>query len=137
MESFTRSRISSSLKANYCQSSDKHSCCAHLFYNRIFCFLAKAGKPPCEGFGVFQEWNYQQREVQLYPGDKVLLYTDGIIQVKNYDGKEFGKERVIGLIVGNKSKSSKALQKILTSAVEEFCGEELQDDIALIVISVQ
>ena len=89
------------------------------------------------GFGVFQEWNYQRAEVQLYQGDKILLYTDGITQAKNYEGREFGKERVVGLVIGNRNKSAQELQKILIDAVAEFCGGDFQDDIAMIVISVQ
>lgn len=76
------------------------------------------------------------REKYNYTRRKSTFIQGWINTGKEYDEKKFGKERVIGLIVANKN-SSKELQIILTTAVEEFRGGELQADIVLIVISVQ
>ncbi len=39
--------------------------------------------------------NYQQREIQIEPGDLLICYTDGITEPRNRAGEQFGVERVV------------------------------------------
>ena len=45
--------------------------------------------------GVFPEWKYEDSEVRLFPGDRILLFTDGITEAGMEGGEEFGEERLI------------------------------------------
>ena len=45
--------------------------------------------------GVFPKWNYEQGEIELASGDRLLLFTDGVAEVRNAAGEEFGEERLI------------------------------------------
>jgi serine phosphatase RsbU (regulator of sigma subunit) len=40
---------------------------------------------------VFPNRPYEEREIELESGDRILLYTDGITQSRNASGEEFGK----------------------------------------------
>jgi serine phosphatase RsbU (regulator of sigma subunit) len=42
---------------------------------------------------VFEDWLYEQEEVQLRSGDRLLMYTDGITESRNSAGEEFGGDR--------------------------------------------
>lgn len=42
--------------------------------------------------GMFPEWPYEERTIQLDPGDLVLAYTDGVIEAANPAGEEWGAE---------------------------------------------
>src|SRR6266566_5196057 len=41
--------------------------------------------------GLFREWNCSMREQELFPGDVLALYTDGITEASNERGEEFGE----------------------------------------------
>lgn len=85
--------------------------------------------------GPFPGWNYEQGEVVLSSGDKVLLFTDGITEVNDSDGEEFGEERLIELLVENRHLDARDLQATIMSAVAEYCGGSFQDDATLIALS--
>ena len=44
--------------------------------------------------GVFPENAYEQAELALGPGDRLLFYTDGITEARNPEGEEYGEERL-------------------------------------------
>src|SRR5262249_17789329 len=44
--------------------------------------------------GVIANWQYEEQELPLAPGDRLLLYTDGITESHNADGDEFGACRL-------------------------------------------
>ena len=49
--------------------------------------------------GVFAESTYEQAEFAIAPGDRVILYTDGITEARNPAGDEFGEERLAAAAV--------------------------------------
>jgi sigma-B regulation protein RsbU (phosphoserine phosphatase) len=44
--------------------------------------------------GLFADTTYRFREIRLGPGDVVLLYTDGLIEARGFDGDPFGVDRL-------------------------------------------
>ena len=47
---------------------------------------------------ILNEIYYDENDILLNKGDRILFYTDGITEVKNIDGDEFGVERVVDVI---------------------------------------
>jgi len=45
--------------------------------------------------GLFERWDCAIEERQLYPGDTLVLYTDGATESSNLAGEEFGEERLL------------------------------------------
>jgi FixJ family two-component response regulator len=86
--------------------------------------------------GPFPEWEFEQGEIELGSGDRVLLFTDGITEARNPDGDEFGEERLNSLLIANRELGAVELQRIVMSTVTEFSGGDFQDDATLIVLSV-
>lgn len=86
--------------------------------------------------GVFKEQVFEQAEVSLASGDRVLLYTDGITEAMNETGEEFGEERLLDLLRSHRQLSADALQQTIMSAVTEFCGGNFHDDATLLVLAV-
>jgi FixJ family two-component response regulator len=87
--------------------------------------------------GPFPDWRFEQGEVELNSGDRVLLFTDGITEVRNANGEEFEEERLISLLIANRHLDAAALQTIVMQTVGEFSGGEFQDDATLIALSVE
>ncbi len=82
--------------------------------------------------GVFSEWSYEEGRVALAPGDRLLLYTDGITEAPNAALEEFGEDRLIALArtTGPANLSSRTLD-----AVEQFTGGRAADDATLLVVT--
>ncbi|MBI5846991.1 MAG: SpoIIE family protein phosphatase [Nitrospirae bacterium] len=66
------------------------------------------------------------------PGTSLVLYTDGLIEVRNPDGQEFGEEGLEALLRNNLSIGA-TIDKIIQKA-ETFCGNEFPDDLTLFII---
>ena len=85
--------------------------------------------------GVFRDWNYDQGEASLGPGDRIVLFTDGVTEVANSDGEEFGEERLIQLLRDNVELAAGELQRKVMEAIADYSGGEFQDDATLLVMS--
>jgi sigma-B regulation protein RsbU (phosphoserine phosphatase) len=83
--------------------------------------------------GLFEPWECSVAEVQLFPGDILVIYTDGITEASNRDEEEFGEARLISLLRQNKGlRPSELLHQILKS-VQEFAPGEQADDLTTII----
>jgi sigma-B regulation protein RsbU (phosphoserine phosphatase) len=87
--------------------------------------------------GAFTDTNYTQAEVQLYSGDRLLMFTDGLTEATNEAGEEFGEERLRDLLVERRRSSAAELQECILNTVKAFCDSEFDDDAALLVLEVE
>lgn len=86
--------------------------------------------------GVFPVQAFDMGTYDLGPGDRVLLFTDGVTEAPNPEGEEFGEARLLQLLVENRDLSAENLQKKVLSVVAEFCRGHWHDDATLIAIAV-
>jgi sigma-B regulation protein RsbU (phosphoserine phosphatase) len=84
--------------------------------------------------GVFPEARYEEGEVTLCAGDRLLLYTDGITEAQNAAGDMFEEERLERELRGVPDGDAATIQRRIIAATGEFCGGEWQDDATLIVL---
>jgi sigma-B regulation protein RsbU (phosphoserine phosphatase) len=84
--------------------------------------------------GVLADAGYHQAQIATAPGDRLILFTDGITEARDADDEEFGEERLISLAIEHRACSAPALQARLTEAVASFSGGRFQDDATLIVL---
>jgi len=94
--------------------------------------LREGGVP----LGLFPHWNYERGEVQFAPGDRLVLFTDGMTEVSGADGEEFGEERLLAVLVENRHLNAKDLQARILAEVAEFSGGRFEDDATLVVVAV-
>lgn len=87
--------------------------------------------------GVFPSWKYEDSEVSLHPGDRLLLFTDGITEASGSDGEEFGEDKLAEFAQANRTSSAFDLNNRVLAQVTEFCGGQFQDDVTLLVIAVE
>jgi sigma-B regulation protein RsbU (phosphoserine phosphatase) len=86
--------------------------------------------------GIFQSQNYVMGSHTLLPGDRVLLFTDGVAEACDPHGEEYGDARLIRLLEENHDAAAEELQRTILDAVGQFCGGNWQDDATLIAITV-
>ncbi|MDD4526834.1 MAG: SpoIIE family protein phosphatase [Candidatus Margulisbacteria bacterium] len=85
--------------------------------------------------GTFDEGGYIEKNVAVSKGDKLVMYTDGITEVRNEEKKLFSKERLAKLIKEHHTLPVDKLLKILIREAEIYGGStEFADDITLVII---
>jgi serine phosphatase RsbU (regulator of sigma subunit)/catechol 2,3-dioxygenase-like lactoylglutathione lyase family enzyme len=83
--------------------------------------------------GAFKEWECGLEECQLFPGDTLALYTDGITEAFNPHREEFGEERLVDALRRHRALPPCELLSSVVDEVRRFSPHEQHDDITLIV----
>jgi sigma-B regulation protein RsbU (phosphoserine phosphatase) len=84
--------------------------------------------------GQFPQWRYEQSELQMRSGDKLLLFTDGLVEACNAEEQSFGEENLIRIARENSNSSAADLMRLLIGAASQHGCEHFQDDASLIVL---
>ena len=122
--------------AEYCDATRRlrYANCGHvaglLFRNRG---ARERLRSTCTVLGLFKEWDCGMAECQLFPGDTLALYTDGITESFSAAGEEFGEDRLCGALQSHSEMPAPALLEAIVRAVRSFSPQEQHDDITLIV----
>lgn len=103
--------------------------------------LTPEGIQPLHGagiaLGVVQEdaFSVEEIEIQLYPGNRLILYTDGLTDVFNAHHEIFGRERLYALLETHASQEAPELCQTIFRALQEYqgAGEQFDDQTLLIV----
>jgi len=85
--------------------------------------------------GVIPAADYEQAHVGLGPGDRLVLFTDGLTEARDGDDCEFGETRLLEAAICHRACSAPALQARLAAAVTTFTGGRMQDDATLMVLA--
>jgi sigma-B regulation protein RsbU (phosphoserine phosphatase) len=91
--------------------------------------------------GLFPNATYSVAEGPVEPGDKAVLYTDGILETRSPSKQEFGADLLKGFLDSNHGLKSDrfadSLLDKLTGWSEHTKGNGQEDDITLLVIDFQ
>jgi len=76
-----------------------------------------------------------EKVVQLYTGDVVVLYTDGITEAENMDKMLYGLERLIKVVKINWQRTAGQIRHAVIDDVRSHIGEQkVFDDITLLIL---
>ncbi len=85
--------------------------------------------------GVHDAFIYEEKHLDIFPGDLLLLYTDGVSEAKNTAEEEFGEERLTAYACAHAGEPLKEFIDGLIGEVREFTGfPEFEDDFTLMVL---
>jgi sigma-B regulation protein RsbU (phosphoserine phosphatase) len=86
--------------------------------------------------GIFPEGAYKSMTAALEPGDRFVLYTDGIAEAPSLSGEEFGMDRFKSFLAEHAGSSAQELCDALIKHVTAWSGStrEQHDDLTLIVV---
>ncbi len=85
--------------------------------------------------GFMEEPGYSEHTLQLQPGDRLYIYSDGITEALNLKDEEYGDKRLISIIGKRGSISLKECVAAVIEDVESwFAGNKQSDDISLMAI---
>lgn len=93
----------------------------------------------CEGgpvIGISRNISFKNHSVKLEPGDRICLYTDGVIEAQDQQSLPFTKERLVKLIHENSRKHNinELAEKVLEDVTKHMDNMESKDDLAFLVI---
>jgi sigma-B regulation protein RsbU (phosphoserine phosphatase) len=85
--------------------------------------------------GIDAQATYEERALQLHPGDFILFYTDGVIEALNAGGQDFGMKHLQQVIFDHRYASADEIMISLATTVEEFIAPASpSDDITIMVV---
>jgi sigma-B regulation protein RsbU (phosphoserine phosphatase) len=85
--------------------------------------------------GVFEEFQYIQATVSLFPGDVLAIYSDGVPDAANASEEPFGDARIESLIVEHRDEPAAAVVDAVFQAVDSHAGDTPQfDDLTMVVV---
>ena len=85
--------------------------------------------------GVVPKEVYHEETIPLQPGDAIVMTTDGVIEALNYDGNQFGNDRLNAAILKHQGISAEQMAHQLLWEVRRFAGlADQSDDITILVI---
>ena len=90
-------------------------------------------EPTSTLLGLFEEWDCSMREQELFPGDVLALYTDGITESYNSEDEQFGEQRLIEALRLHCGVSCQSALAFIVDEVKRFSPHEQHDDITLIL----
>ena len=86
-------------------------------------------------FGITDETTFPSSEIQLHPGDTLVLFTDGVVEAFNSSGEEFSDTRWLNVVRGLPPLNAQQSLNYLMKSVEDFVGATRQsDDITCLVL---
>ncbi len=87
--------------------------------------------------GVLPDAVYEERTLQLQPGDRLLIYTDGLSEASNGEDEEYGDKRVAEFFQSQPSASADQTLDELLADVHRFSGGgSMDDDTTALLIQV-
>ena len=86
--------------------------------------------------GIFPEGAYKCMTADLAPGDRFVLYTDGITEAPSLSGEEFGMDRFKSFLAEHAASPAQELCDALVKHVRAWSGNsrEQHDDLTLVVV---
>ncbi len=101
----------------------------------VFCELIEGGM----ALGFFKNRTYEHGVAKLFPGDVLVMYTDGLTEAFGSGSEEFGIESLQDIILLNSSQSAREICRKIFEAVEVHQGPPSQqaaevDDKTVVVI---
>ncbi len=73
--------------------------------------------------GIMEEVDYKQAKVKFNPGDMIILYTDGITEMRNASKEEYGLHRLHKLMLESAQLNAAEFLELLINDVENFRGD--------------
>ena len=93
--------------------------------------------PTGAAIGLVEEGTYTEERIVLRQGDLVVMYTDGVVEATDRQGRPFDAARLAEVVEGVRQAPASEVVRAITQAVEDFLGGgDPADDITLVVARV-
>ncbi len=88
--------------------------------------------------GVSNESAYQEQSVALESGDIICAFTDGVFEVQDRAGREFGEQAIADFIRAHRRLAAAELGDALYRRIKKFSGKaKFRDDFTILIVKVR
>ena len=92
--------------------------------------------PSSTPIGLFQDGEFPEQQSLLSPGDKVVLYSDGVSEAANFENERYGDDRLEQALAQRRALPGPALHRALIDDINAFTkGAAQADDLTLLVLA--
>jgi phosphoserine phosphatase RsbU/P len=119
--------------------STGHPCPIYLTADGDFKVLESSGLP----IGIFQPGEpgyepFEEHLIELQRGDRLCIYSDGVVELRNKAQKEFGLNRLSQVLCASRDKSlDECLEGVFAATTEWRDGGPLSDDLSMLALEVR
>lgn len=90
---------------------------------------------PGPGLGIISKAQFHELTIEVEKGDKMLFFTDGIIEQRNFEGEMFSHDRLEEMFIKCCTNNDENIVQSIYSEFNVFCdNHELQDDVTLFLL---
>ena len=90
---------------------------------------------PNAPIGLWPGLEYEGEEMELQSNQRLLLYTDGLIEAENRQQEQYGEDRIIKLLTSLSASSCRDIVEALKADTDKFRdGTEQNDDLTLLAM---
>ena len=87
--------------------------------------------------GMFEDEHYDEKTLQLHPGDRLVFYTDGITETRDKDGHEFNLSRFKDMLLHHQDTPIDDLISQIVHSLNQFSGDaQPRDDQTLVIAEI-
>ncbi len=88
--------------------------------------------------GFVDEVNYNEYELKVNKGDRIIIYSDGVIEVKDKNNNDFGTERLIMALDETKNLELKSNIENVVKKISEWNGKPyFDDDVSILGVEIK
>ena len=88
--------------------------------------------------GIMKGMRYRSNEIKVEPGDRLLLYTDGVTETHNPQGELYGDDRLVKVFTDNVANGEEeTIDAIHNDLIKFSAGADQFDDITMMVITIK
>ena len=88
--------------------------------------------------GFVDDAHYEKETLTLAPGDLLVTFTDGVPEVENNAGDEYGVKTMIEFLVSHRHLAAGELSTLLFNRIKDFSqGRKFRDDFTLILLKAK
>jgi predicted ester cyclase len=85
--------------------------------------------------GVFQQASFEEEKLQLEAGDTLVVFSDGVSEAMNSEGEEFGDERLVSCVEGNRDLPPTRILECILETVQRFrANAPPSDDLTVFIL---
>ena len=84
--------------------------------------------------GVVEKSTYEQKEISIEKDDLLFLYTDGLTETTNKNGKEYGEEKLERKAVNLRLKPLAEISENVFSSLNKYSNNQVTDDRCLMLL---
>ena len=97
-----------------------------------------SGEGMCLGILTGDAFRLSEEQVVLNPGDRLLMFTDGLVDVLNPNGELYGRDRFESLVLSHADRAPEALCAAVLDGLADYRGgAEQYDDMTMLVVGVE